>query len=111
MAGVDCSSLQKLDVSGNKFSLVGVERLLEALDISRLCSVNLSATIGPGHAQHLLRQLAKLLLESVRITVFLAFTFVMCFTLLFAFCGKAFLVPCKCAFFKQSYAVVICRFL
>lgn len=64
---VDCSSLQKLDVSGNKLGLVGVEQLLQTVDICHLSSVNLSGTVGPGHAHNLLKQLAKLLLESVRI--------------------------------------------
>jgi len=67
----DCGSLQKLDVSKNKFGLIGMERLLQVIDISRLRSVDLSDTIAPGHAQHLLKQLNKLLLDSVRNCVFL----------------------------------------
>ena len=62
----DCGNLEKLDVSANKFGLAGVERLLQAVDISHLRSVNLSATVGPGHADQLLKLLAKLLLDSVR---------------------------------------------
>jgi len=59
-------SLQKLDVSGNKFGLLGVEKLLQVVDVCHLRSFNLSGTVGPGHAQQLLKQLAKLLLNSVR---------------------------------------------
>jgi len=76
--GADCSSLRRLDLSGNKFGLVGVERLLEAVDVARLSAVNLSSTIGPGHAHHLLKLLAKLLVESVRNRVSSASALVEC---------------------------------
>ena len=65
---VEHCNLQKLDVSGNKFGLSGVERLLQIVDVCRLRSFNLSGTIGAGHAQQLLKQLAKLLLHCVSTT-------------------------------------------
>jgi len=60
------SSLCSLDVSGNKFGLSGVERLLEVVDVCRLRSFNLSAALSTGHAQQLLKLLTKLILNSVR---------------------------------------------
>jgi len=77
-------SLQKLDVSGNKFGLSGVERLLQSIDVCHLLSINLSATVGPGHAPQLLKQLTKLLLHSVRISSCLNFAlaFLDCFLFL-----------------------------
>ena len=62
----DYCNLEKLDVGANKFGLAGVERLFQAVDITHLRSINLSATIGPGHGHQLLKLLAKLLLDSVR---------------------------------------------
>ena len=62
----DCCNLQKLDVSKNRLGSAGIDRLLEAVDISHLRSINLSSTVVPGHADQLLKQLTKLLLDSVR---------------------------------------------
>jgi len=91
ICGVDCNSLQKLDVSGNKFGLLGVEQLLQAVDICHLCSVNLSGTIGAGHAQHLLKQLAKSLLESVRNCAFCGTFLFLKFLLVFSLLSLIFL--------------------
>ena len=100
----DYCNLEKLDVSTNKFGLSGVERLLQAVDISHLRSINLSATIGPGHANPLLKLLAKLLLDSVRnyIVLFSFFEQGMVTMVPEAFCSQAL---CACV---NDYVLKVC---
>jgi len=77
LAGGCC--LEKLDASGNKLGLAGAERLLQVVDMSHLRSINLSGTVGQGHIDQLLKQLTKILLDSVCALQLISFAFLAVF--------------------------------